>query len=596
MNCGNQLMFVRIKTIIFSISLLGSILCFAACDMWYQDWKGYLEYWSGTTQIGRVEVSDVTVTMNDAGMGTIPVDSTPIFTGYIINPKEYLIADTIGDLSSDSSVRVSSNIELSKVSVIANEASLLQVKVAAADSILEHTDFTINFRPVRQDTGTSVGETMGITLRYNTPPQAPKAVVWDNDTGQFTMIQGKKGWEVTSETKSDKDGWIYWAWPQGITDKEKPDCVAFFSINGTRYSALELSKVSSLTSGSTTYDVYGHKVGIGTKVELRALDSEGVQGKAVYSGIVPYAVSLDGNGGTIDGAGTKEVYFQKGSAIAKTELPEPVRSGQIFVGWMDNSTQKPYDFSKPLTGDKILTAQWSQEIYVNGPAGSDSNYGSEADPVKSMEKALEKIYAANDGTSQYTIYVQADYDTSHSSGYGSSLINITPSKTLNLTIQSVDGKIYTINANNTKRVFKIAPASGVDLQLWIKNLNITGGNAGNDNGRGGGLYIQDGTIYIQGSTTIQNNKATEGGGICLEKGMLTVESNVLITNNKAENTGGIGGGIALVDPVGSQSAPTLENWGNITGNSASYRGKDLAVTAPAGVYKILGSGVIGDIY
>lgn len=566
MNCGNQLMFVRIKTIIFSISLLGSILCFAACDMWYQDWQGYLEYWSGTTQIGRVEVSDVTVTMNDVGMGTIPVDSTPIFTGYIINPKEYLIADTIGDLSSDSSVRVSSNIELSKVSVIANEASLLQVKVAAADSTLEHTDFTINFRPVRQDTGTSVGETMGITLQYNTPPQAPKAVVWDNDTRQFTMIQGKKGWEVTSETKSDKDGWIYWAWPQGITVKENPDCVAFFSINGTRYSALELSKVSSLTSGSTTYDIYGHKVGISTKVELRALDSEGVQGKAVYSGIVPYAVTLDGNGGTIDGADTKEVYFQKGSAIAKTELPEPVRSGQIFVGWMDNSTKKTYDFSKPLTGDKILTAQWSQVIYVNGPDGSDSNYGSAADPVKSMEKALEKIYAANDGTNQYTIVIQANYDTSHASSNNTdSLINITPSKDLNLIIKSVGS--VTINADNTKRVFKIAPTSG-NLTLTIENLTITGGTAK----YGGGLFISGGDIIIQGSTIISKNTAVdEGGGICLEYGNVTIGPDVSIMNNTATN----GGGIALRND--DQSAwPCLTNKGTITNNSASREGGGLA--------------------
>ena len=572
MNCGNQLMFVRIKTIIFSISLLGSILCFAACDMWYQDWKGYLEYWSGTTQIGRVEVRDVTVTMNDAGMGTIPVDSTPIFTGYIINPKEYLIADTIGDLSSDSSVRVSSNIELSKVSVIANEASLLQVKVAAADSTLEHTDFTINFRPVRQDTGTSVGETMGITLQYNTPPQAPKAVVWDNDTGQFTMIQGKKGWEVTSETKSDKDGWIYWAWPKdmrvdtGLVDESDPDCVSSFSLNGTNYVASALLVTGeTITSGSTTYDIYGHKVGIGTKVELRALDSEGVQGKAVYSGIVPYAVSLDGNGGTIDGAGTKEVYFQKGSAIAKTELPEPVQSGQIFVGWMDNSTQKPYDFSKPLTGDKILTAQWSQAIYVNGPAGSDSNYGSTTDPIKSMEKALEKIYAANDGTSQYTIYVQADYDTSHASSFGSSLINITPSKTLNLTIQSVDGKIYTINANGKKGVIQIAPTNGT-LSLTIENLTITGGTAV----YGGGLYVNGGIVTIQGSTTISDNTATsEGGGICLEKGEITIKSGVTIKGNSATN----GGGVALPLIVASNHQKlTLESGVKIENNTATLAG------------------------
>ena len=595
MKLENQLASSCIKKIVPFMALLGIFFCLTSCNMWYQDWKGYLEYWSGTVQIGRVEVSGVSITKNAAGIGTIPVNSTPIFTGYIINPKEYGIADSIGDLSSNSSVQVTSAVQ-NNVSVIGNEATMLQVQIAPVDSSLEHTDLTVNFRPVRQDTGTSVGETMGITLQYNTPPQAPVAVAWDAATNQFSLMQGKKGWEVTSDTNSDKDGWIYWAWPQnmrnGVATETEPNCVASFSINGARHEA------SSLLTGDklSGYEIYRYKVGVGTKVELRAFDSEGVQGKALYSGSVPYIFTLKGNGGTFNGASSTEVYFQKASIVEKTELPEPQQAGRIFTGWVDEATGNPYDFSKPVTQDKTLTAQWSQEIYVNGPAGSDSNYGSATDPVKSMEKALEKIYAANDGTRQYTIYVQADYESSHAFSSGSSLINITPEKDLKLTIKSAGSAIYSINAKNTKRVFRVAPASGVNLQLTMENLKITNGNAGNDNGRGGGLYILGGTITIQGSTTISNNTATEGGGICLENGTLTVESNVLITNNKAENTGGIGGGIALVDPVDSQSAPILKNWGNITGNSASYGGNDLAVTAFAGEYKILGSGVIGDIY
>ena len=584
------------------MSLLGSFLCFTSCNLWYQDWKGYLEYWSGTVQIGRVEVSGVSITQNDAGVDTISLKSNPTITGYVINPKEYVIDDSIGDLSSDSTVQVTAAVKDS-VSFISVEATVLQVRVAATDSSLEHTDFTVNFCPVRQDTGTSVEKTMGVTLRYNTPPRIPIGIVWDGTN--FSFPKRNLLWGVTTNTQTDKDGWVYWAWPKdmrvdtGLVDESDPDCVSSFSLNGTNYAASALLVTGeSIISGSTTYDIYGYKIGKTEKLELRALDCEGIAGTALYSGLVPTVVILDGAGGYFYGDSNQtsaELSVQEGASIDKSGLPTPHKDGWIFTGWLDSSGNS-YDFSKPVIGEKELVASWSQAIYVNGPAGNDSNYGSAADPVKSMEKALEKIYAANDGTSQYTIYVQADYDTSHASSFGSSLINITPSKTLNLTIQSVDGKIYTINANNTKRVFKIAPTSGVDLQLWIKNLNITGGNAGNDNRRGGGLYIQDGTIYIQGSTTIQNNKATEGGGICLEKGMLTVESNVLITNNKAENTGGIGGGIALVDPVGSQFTPTLENWGNITGNSASYGGNDLAVPAPDGVYKILGSGVIGDIY
>lgn len=563
MKLENQLASSCIKKIVPLMALFGIFFCLTSCNMWYQDWKGYLEYWSGTVQIGRVEVSDVTITKNNAGVDTISLRSTPLFTGYIINPQGYDIDESIGELSSNSSIQVTAAVKDS-VTVVAEEATILQVRVAATDSALEHTDFTVNFCPVRQDTGTNVGKIMGITLRYNTPPQAPVAVVWDADNNQFTMMQGKKGWEVTSDTKSDKDGWIYWGWPEGkrvgLTNEADSDCVSSFSINGAQH------KASSLLTGDklSGYEIYGYKAGVGTKVEIRALDSEGILGAALYSGSIPYAVTLDGNSGNFNGSSSTEVYFPKGSVIAEAELPEPNRTGWIFVGWLDNDTRKLYDFSKPITGDKKLTAQWSQAIYVNGSAGNDSNYGSATKPVKSMEKALEKIYAANDG-SQYTIYVQADYESSHASSSGSSLINITPSKTLNLTIKSVDGKIHTINANGKKGVIQIAPTNGT-LRLTVENLIITGGKAV----YGGGLYVKGGIVTIQGSTTISNNTATsEGGGICLEKGEITVKSGVTIKGNSAKNGGGVA--LPLID-ASNQQKLTLESGVKLENNSATIAG------------------------
>lgn len=547
-------MFARVKKNIVIMTLLGVFLCLTSCNLWYKDWRGYLEYWSSTVQIGRVEVSRVSITKNDAGMSTISVASTPIFSGYIINPKGFDIAESIGDLSSNSSVQVTAAVQ-NQVSIIAKEATVLQVQVAPATSSLEHTDFTVNFCPVRQDTGVSVGKIMGMTLRYNTPPAEPQRMIKD-ENGVFTELGEGDVW------KADNDGNLYWKWPYTPSSDTDPNAVKWFSIDGVRQ---EKDKINNDGNGVYWYNT-GNK-----SVQIAAVDSEGISGPSIISGVtVPadtviyYTVTLEGDGGNFNGNDTQQ-RVQKGRVIDKSKLATPEKTGWLFAGWLDSSNN-PYDFSKPITEDTTLTAQWSQTVYVHGLNGKDSNYGSAADPVKSMEKALEKIYAANDGTNQYTIVIQANYDTSHASSNNTdSLINITPSKDLNLIIKSVGS--VTINADNTKRVFKIAPTSG-NLTLTIENLNITGGTAN----YGGGLFISGGDITIQGSTIISKNTAVdEGGGICLEYGNVTIEQNVKIEENSAR----VGGGVILRND--DQSArPHLTNKGTITKNRADISGGGLA--------------------
>jgi len=94
--------------VIRSVLIFSLVTVFVGCEYWNKDMLGYLEYWSETVQMGKVEVSDATIQKNDAGADTIPVAATPTIAAYVINPKSYELLAEIGDSSSaDKSVRVS---------------------------------------------------------------------------------------------------------------------------------------------------------------------------------------------------------------------------------------------------------------------------------------------------------------------------------------------------------------------------------------------------------------------------------------------------------------------------------------------------------
>ena len=164
--------------VIRSILVFSLVAVFVGCEYWNKDMLGYLEYWSETVQMGKVEVSDATIQKNDAGADTIPVAATPTIAAYVINPQSYELLAEIGDSSSaDKSVRVSSPAVQSKAQVVAHEPTMLKVQLGSADGSLEHTEFRVDFEAIRKDTMQSSGKVMGVTLRYNTPPVAPIPLV-----------------------------------------------------------------------------------------------------------------------------------------------------------------------------------------------------------------------------------------------------------------------------------------------------------------------------------------------------------------------------------------------------------------------------------
>ena len=71
---GSINMFV--KKIVRAVLAAVMVVAFCGCDLWMNDWKGYLDYWSEAVLMGRVEVSGATFQTNDAGVQTLPLDAT----------------------------------------------------------------------------------------------------------------------------------------------------------------------------------------------------------------------------------------------------------------------------------------------------------------------------------------------------------------------------------------------------------------------------------------------------------------------------------------------------------------------------------------
>ena len=117
---------------------------------------------------------------------------------------------------------------------------------------------------------------------------------------------------------------------------------------------------------------------------------------------VEHTVMFDLAGGTIDGKTTKESIKVKHEAtIDKVE--GPVQEGKVFMGWKNKGENTIFDFTKPITKDKVLVAQWQepvQKIGENDPVEKEfikvtflkGNHGTLKDgQAENMEKVTYKV-------------------------------------------------------------------------------------------------------------------------------------------------------------------------------------------------------------
>ena len=247
---------------------------------------------------------------------------------------------------------------------------------------------------------------------------------------------------------------------------------------------------------------------------------------------------------------------------------------------------------------KDVVSSIAKTVYVRGTGGyydtnspynqdgnamaDDEHTGSFLSPLATIQKAIDKIIAINDGTSEYTIYVDGTLTQSTVASENGMADFSALSQNLNLTIKALSatatldgGARFDADGNVTneggirKRVIHAKPASGT-LNLTLENLTITGGYQ--NSGYGGGIYVQSpgGELKISNGTTICGNRASRGGGIYIRNSRAFTMTGGEISDNIARGDGG--GAVYVVDATFDMSGGTISNCKATSTSSSSGGG------------------------
>ncbi len=346
------------------------------------DMKGYLEYWTGTVTVGGFTwESQPAPQKNSSGVNTIATNATVSISATIENPDNYPLDYGVGTAADTlRSVRTAGPVG-GTVRVTSSSPTSIELELIPFSSVptpesraLEHKDFTLTVVPTRTDSGLQAANPQVLTLRYNTPPRMPLAVIKESNGDFRWPNKSGENWEVSQ-------GEIYYAWPQDKTkseggDSSDPDYAARFYIeddgaDSDWYEEPDWKEPTGKTltdSDGTVYNIYWYGP-MGTDVTVYAEDDEGVRGAGITSGPL-LAITLDGNGGTFgSGAPTVTVYRAENSSIIGGDLDVPDYPGFTLSGWSESpppttvTDKKPplVSFPYKITGPKTLYAQWRSD-------------------------------------------------------------------------------------------------------------------------------------------------------------------------------------------------------------------------------------------
>ena len=171
----------------------------------------------------------------------------------------------------------------------------------------------------------------------------------------------------------------------------------------------------------------------------------------------------------------------------------------------------------------------SETTYTPVKSADDSNAGTYFAPLASVQAAVDKINAINDGTTEYTIFVDGTvtaYSSGDYSANNSSFVNISLASTLSLAIKSLSSEKTVVDAGQNAgsagwRAFYI----GANAKVAFENITVTGGS----------LDSSGGGIYCDGNLSLKN--CTVNGNINYNDGNLTLEGAVSVENSIKISTG-----------------------------------------------------------
>ena len=289
---------------------------------------------------------------------------------------------------------------------------------------------------------------------------------------------------------------------------------------------------------------------------------------------------------------TKRLLFQCTETInvcANLCTDSWVKNGTNSSAWL-----KENDGTTSFTITDTLVKNFAQvSFFVQGTGGTytpktqanDANNGTYFAPLSTVQAAVDKIVQINDGSTEYSIFIDGTVTAPDSldSSVTLNFVKIDPKKTLNLTIASLSSAQAVINANKKAGVMYVLGKNADEkTTLVLQNICLTGGTTQNS-GVGGGLKAEYSEITLKSGTVIgtkllpdengssdiatsssYGNFAAKGGGIYLNGCALTIENGAYICKNYSQNEGG---GIAA-----EGSSKIISNGGIIGFNRASFGG------------------------
>ena len=333
-----------------------------------------------------------------------------------------------------------------------------------------------------------------------------------------------------------------------------------------------------------------------TSVGVTLIDKDGTDVTTACLG--GGTVTLTGGSGTIESVagglspGTYTLlmsFLKSGKQVgSRTESLNVYPTMETSLWWTNGSapaaTLSVTQFNQKEFYVRGTGGDFYTNVYTTAAEAEDTNVGSFAFPLASVQEAVNRIAASGDTASQYTIIVDgkvsgeadADYSTQNDA-----FVNIACDRMITIKGWSgADKDIIDANKSSAKdaRAFYIESSKKIVLQ----KIAVTGGYLSATSpatAYGGGLYISGATTEVELEDCVikENGAQTQGGGAYIASGAkLTMNgSGSAINKNRLLGTSsagpaekkGAGGGVYV-----AQSATFLMNDGTIWGNSCSSAG------------------------
>ncbi|MBO7122665.1 MAG: formylglycine-generating enzyme family protein [Treponema sp.] len=325
-------------------------------------------------------------------------------------------------------------------------------------------------------------------------------------------------------------------------------------------------------------------------VAVQLMDSSGADKASAYLSATSFAVdgagktSITSNAtdGIPAGAYTLLMTFKDSGGAAlgsRAETLTVFATMQTNRWWTGAGTVLTLQISDTATQTEYWVRGTGGDFYsqsfATGWAAADTNQGVFAAPLETLQAAVDKIEAAGDTTTEYTIYIDGTVSAGTSPAFKGdtdfykSLAYISGNRKIKITGWSGSDKDI-IDCNSKCRGITVA---SVSAKVKITNLTITNGG---DVENGGAIY-SNGTLVIASGNISYNDASNGGGAIYSASGSSVSISGGSLVKNHAKFGGAIMNlgecfvyGSAVIGDSSAIDAPTSS--ANASNYATSYGG------------------------